>query len=127
MANDTEANNGGWLRVFSSSPMLRIGAVLVALFVLPLLLIGLLDDESNNVGAGLAFACMGKVSLGVLILGVIEGAFLVVQRSRGPDFLQRADPPVRSESQKAEGGAEARRVMMPKEEDDEKQRGPPAS
>lgn len=70
------------MRTFLTAPMLRVGIVLVAIFVLPLVIVGTLDPESNPVGLGLMFACMGAPSLVILAVGVAEGCVRVACRVR---------------------------------------------
>ncbi len=72
----------GWIRTFCSAALLRIGAVLVLIFVAPILVAMCLGHD-DALGPGLLLLCCGKPALGVFALGLIEGTYLVVQRARG--------------------------------------------
>ena len=72
----------GLVRTFLTAPILKVGIVLVAIFVLPLVLVATLDPESNPVGLGLMFACMGVPSVVILAVGVAEGCVRVGCRVR---------------------------------------------
>lgn len=84
MPSGTGQTGAGVLKTFFAARMLWIGIGLVLISFGPLLLAGLVDPDGNAVGPGLLLMCCGKPALGVLLLGVVEGVYLVIERRRKP-------------------------------------------